>query len=72
MAFDYCLFVRPENRDSRVAYLLIKSFIDEWAIASAANWIPCGTATGIATDQTINFYKKMDFTHTGSFLEISV
>lgn len=71
MAFDYCLFVRPENRGSRVAYMLIKAFI-EWSKEQGANWIQIGTATGITTDKTINFYSRMGFTHTGSFLEMSI
>ncbi|WP_252152443.1 GNAT family N-acetyltransferase [Acinetobacter terrae] len=71
MAFDYCLFVRPENRGSRTAYLLIKAFI-EWAKEAGANWIQCGTATGLQTEKTVRFYEKMGFTHTGSFLEMAV
>lgn len=71
MAFDYCLFVRPEHRGSRVAYMLIKAFI-EWAKEQGANYIQCGTATGIDTEKTINFYTKMGFSHTGSFLEMTI
>lgn len=71
MIFDYCLFVRPENRGSRTAYLLIKAFI-EWAKEAGANWIQCGTATGLQTEKTVRFYEKMGFTHTGSFLEMAV
>lgn len=71
MAFDYCLFVKPEYRGGRSAYLLIKAFT-EWAKAQGATWIQCGTATKIQTEKTINFYKKMGFEHTGSFLEMKV
>lgn len=71
MAFDYCLFVRPENRGGRAAYLLIKSFI-EWAKEQGATWIQCGTATQINTDKTISFYKKFGFEHTGTFLEMKL
>lgn len=35
-------------------------------------WIQCGTATGIETEKTINFYQKMGFQHTGSFLEMQL
>lgn len=69
MAFDYCLFVKPENRGSRTAYLLIKAFI-EWAKEQGCTWVQCGTATKINTEQTIKFYQKMGFEHTGSFLEM--
>lgn len=71
MAFDYCLFVKPEYRGGRAAYLLIKSFI-EWAKEAGATWIQCGTATQINTDKTISFYKKFGFEHTGSFLEMKL
>ena len=71
MAFDYCLFVKPEYRGGRAAYMLIKAFT-EWAKAQGATWIQCGTATKIQTEKTINFYKKMGFEHTGSFLEMKV
>lgn len=71
MAFDYCLFVSSINRGSRAAILLIKAFI-EWATEQGATWIQCGTATKINTERTINFYKKMGFDHTGSFLEMKL
>ena len=71
MAIDYCLFVKPEYRGGRSAYLLIKVFT-EWAKEQGATWIQCGTATKIQTEKTINFYKKMGFEHTGSFLEMKV
>lgn len=69
MAFDYCMFVRPECRGSRVAYLLIQAFI-AWAKEQGCHFIQCGTATQINTEKTINFYKKIGFEHTGSFLEL--
>lgn len=69
MAFDYCMFVRPECRGSKVAYLLIKAFIT-WAKEQGCMFIQCGTATKIHTEKTINFYKKIGFEHTGSFLEM--
>ena len=71
MAFDYCLFVRPKCRGSRTAYLLITAF-KEWAKEAGAKWIQCGTATGIDTEKTIRFYKKIGFEHTGSFLELQI
>ncbi|WP_180036083.1 MULTISPECIES: GNAT family N-acetyltransferase [unclassified Acinetobacter] len=71
MAFDYCLFVRANNRGGRAAYMLITAF-KEWAKQAGADWIQCGTATGIQTDKTINFYTKMGFQHTGSFLEMKL
>ena len=69
MAFDYCLFVRANNRGSRVAYMLVTAFI-EWAKEQGADWVQCGTATKINTERTISFYKKFGFEHTGSFLEL--
>lgn len=71
MAFDYCIFVRPENRGSRTAYLLIQAFIS-WAKEQGADWIQVGTATKINTEKTINFYQKLGFEHTGSFLEMAI
>ncbi len=71
MTFDYCIFVRPEHRGSRTAYLLIKAFI-AWSKEMGANHIQCGTATKIDTEKTINFYEKMGFEHTGSFLEMNL
>ncbi|MGR3979032.1 GNAT family N-acetyltransferase [Acinetobacter sp. 1207_04] len=71
MAFDYCLFVSSNNRGGKSAYLLVKAFI-EWAKEAGATVIQCGTATKIDTDKTINFYKKMGFEHTGSFLEMKL
>lgn len=71
MAFDYCLFVKPEKRGSKAAYMLIKAFI-EWAKEQGADWIQCGTATRINTERTVSFYKKMGFDHTGSFLEMKL
>ena len=71
MAFDYCLFVRAINRGGRTAYLLVQAFI-QWARDNDADYIQCGTATKIHTEKTINFYKKMGFEHTGSFLEMNL
>lgn len=71
MAFDYCLFVKPQYRGGRAAYLLIKSFI-EWAKEAGATWVQCGTATQVNTERTISFYKKFGFEHTGSFLEMKL
>lgn len=71
MAFDYCLFVRANNRGTKAAYLLVKSFI-EWAKEQGATWIQCGIATRINTERTISFYQKMGFDHTGSFLEMKL
>ncbi|QDX16422.1 hypothetical protein C6W84_17054 (plasmid) [Acinetobacter baumannii] len=71
MAFDYCIFVSSNNRGSKVAYLLVKAFI-EWAKEAGATVIQCGTATKINTEKTISFYKKMGFEHTGSFLEMKL
>lgn len=71
MAFDYCLFVSSNNRGSKVAYLLVKAFL-EWSKEAGATWIQCGTATQINTDKTISFYKKFGFEHTGSFLEMKL
>lgn len=71
MAFDYCIFVSSNNRGSKSAYLLVKAFI-EWARGQGATVIQCGTATKIDTEKTINFYKKMGFEHTGSFLEMKL
>lgn len=71
MAFDYCIFVSSNNRGSKVAYLLVKAFI-EWAKEAGATVIQCGTATKINTERTISFYKKFGFEHTGSFLEMKL
>lgn len=71
MAFDYCLFVRANNRGSRVAYMLVTAFI-KWAKEAGATIIQCGTATKINTERTISFYKKFGFEHTGSFLEMKL
>lgn len=71
IAYDSCLFVRPEYRGTRCAYLLVTAF-KYWAKSIGCTYIQCGTNTMINADRTIKFYKKLGFSHLGSFLEMDL
>lgn len=71
MAHDWCMFVLPEYRGSRAAVLLLDAFLF-WAKSMGANWVQCGTATGIDCERTVKFYEHFGFTKTGTFLEMAI
>ena len=71
IAFDDVLYVKPEFRTSRAAYILIQSFI-RWAQIMGAHRIQCGTTTGVASDSCIRLYKHFGFTEYGTVLDLEL
>ncbi|NNG82038.1 GNAT family N-acetyltransferase [Acinetobacter sp. ANC 5378] len=68
IAFDDCLYVKPEFRKSRAAYMLIQAFI-RWAQLMGASRIQCGTTTGVESAACIRLYKHFGFTEYGTVLD---
>lgn len=70
-AFDYVMYVKPEFRKSRTAYLLIQTFIS-WARLMGADRIQCGTTTGVESNACIKLYKHFGFTEFGTVLNMEL
>lgn len=68
IAFDYSVYVVPEQRNGRTAIKLIKAF-EEWAISKGANRFRVGTTTDINTDKTSRFYEFLGFKACGVSFE---
>ncbi|TCB62215.1 GNAT family N-acetyltransferase [Acinetobacter terrae] len=71
IAFDDVLYVIPEFRKSRAAYMLIQAFI-RWAQLMGADRIQCGTTTGVESDACIRLYKHFGFTEYGTVLDLEL
>lgn len=71
IAFDDALYVKPEFRKSRAAYMLIQAFI-RWAQLMGASRIQCGTTTGVESAACIRLYKHFGFTEYGTVLDLEL
>ncbi len=71
IAFDDCLYVKPEFRTSRAAYLLIDAFVS-WARLMNVDRIQCGTTTGVESAGCIRLYKHFGFTEYGTILDLEL
>ena len=71
IALDDCLYVKPEFRKSRAAYMLIQAFI-RWAQLMGADRIQCGTTTGVESNSCIRLYKHFGFTEYGTVLDLEL
>ena len=71
IAFDDVLYVAPEFRKSRAAYMLIQAFI-RWAQLMGADRIQCGTTTGVESAACIRLYKHFGFTKYGTVLDLEL
>ena len=71
IAFDDALYVKPEFRKSRAAYMLIQAFI-RWAQLMGVSRIQCGTTTGVESAACIRLYKHFGFTEYGTVLDLEL
>ena len=71
IAFDDVLYVKPEFRKTRAAYVLIQTFIG-WAVGMGADRIQCGTTTGVESAACIRLYKHFGFTEYGTILDLEL
>lgn len=71
IAFDDVLYVAPDFRKSRAAYMLIQAFI-RWAQLMGADRIQCGTTTGVESAACIRLYKHFGFTEYGTVLDLEL
>lgn len=71
IAFDDVLYVKPEFRKTRAAYVLIQTFIG-WAVGMGADRIQCGTTTGVESNACIRLYKHFGFTEYGTVLDLEL
>jgi len=71
IAFDDVLYVKPEFRKTRAAYMLIQAFI-RWAQLMGASRIQCGTTTGVESAACIRLYRHFGFTEYGAVLDLEL
>jgi GNAT superfamily N-acetyltransferase len=71
IAFDDVLYVKPEFRKTRAAYMLIQAFI-RWAQLMGASRIQCGTTTGVESKSCIRLYEHFGFTEYGTVLDLEL
>lgn len=71
VAFDDVLYVKPEFRKTRVAYLLVQAFI-HCAQLMGANSIQCGTTTGVESEACINLYQHFGFEKFGTVMNMEL
>ncbi len=71
IAFDDVLYVKPEFRKTRAAYMLIQAFI-RWAQLMGASRIQCGTTTGVESAACVRLYKHFGFAEYGTVLDLEL
>ena len=71
IAFDDVMYVKPEFRKTRAAYVLIQTFVG-WAAAMGVNRIQCGTTTGVESRACIRLYEHFGFTQYGTVLDMEL
>ena len=71
IAFDDVLYVKPEFRKTRAAYMLIQAFI-RWAQLMGASRIQCGTTTGVESAGCVRLYKHFGFAAYGTVLDLEL
>ena len=71
IAFDDVLYVKPEFRKTRAAYMLIQAFI-RWSQLMGVSRIQCGTTTGVESAACIRLYKHFGFTEDGTVLDLEL
>ena len=64
VAFDYCIFIKPDKRHGRTAIRLLIAF-ETWAREMGAKEIHMGITTGINVDSTSRLYQSQGFTLVG-------
>ncbi|MEN8419336.1 GNAT family N-acetyltransferase [Acinetobacter baumannii] len=71
IAFDYVMYVKPDFRKTRVAYMLVTAFIN-WAKILKADRIQCGTTTGVESLGCIRLYKHFGLREYGTVLDMEL
>lgn len=71
IAFDDVMYVKPEFRKTRAAYVLIQTFIG-WAVDMGVDRIQCGTTTGVESKACIRLYEHFGFTQYGTVLDLEL
>lgn len=71
IAIDHVMYVLPEFRKTRAAYLLIQTFIG-WAVGMGANRIQCGTTTDVESKSCIRLYEHFGFKQYGTVLDMEI
>ncbi|ENV02410.1 MULTISPECIES: GNAT family N-acetyltransferase [Acinetobacter] len=71
IAFDYVMYVIPEFRKTKIAYMLVDAFIN-WCKLMKADRIQCGTTTGIESLGCIRLYKHFGFREYGTVLDMGL
>lgn len=66
-ATDYVLYVKPEHRGGSAAVRLVRAF-EEWAMQHDPYEIVPGVTTGIQTEKTVGFYRKLGYEVNGATL----
>lgn len=70
-AGELCLWVKPEHRGGRSAWLLATE-AKRWAELKGARKLQMGVTTGINDDLAERFYRKMGLTRCGVLLQCEI
>lgn len=71
IAFDYVMYVKPEYRKTRAAYLLVQAFLN-WAQIIGADRVQCGTTTGVESRGCIRLYEHFGLSEYGTVLSMEL
>lgn len=68
IAFDYVMYVKPDYRNTRAAYLLVDAFMS-WAKIVGADRVQVGTTTGVKSRACTRLYQHFGLTEYGVVLD---
>lgn len=64
LALDVILYVKPEARCTKAAYLLMKEW-EAWAKRKGSAEVQISIASGIHEERSISFFKKLGYSYIG-------
>lgn len=71
IANEHVMYVLPEFRGTRAAFLLVQTFIG-WSACMGANRIQCGTTTDVESKGCIRLYEYFGFKQYGTVLDMEL
>jgi len=68
IASDLLLYVKPNKRNGTTATRLIRKF-EKWAELNICSAVQISVTSGINTDRTVAFFKKLEYHYKGTILQ---